>query len=263
MVSSPRTSIGGIAIAAALFAAGALGFPGSAGATPAWLRNVLSGGHAQDGRTPPAPQIARYQIEEGDAFVLDRSSRPPLLKFESSPEVWALTASHGPRGDVLYSDDVGNLLIRSTKLGGLTVYTPDRPEGAAAAVTGAANPIRLTQVPVFVLYERFVQYSARSSHLARHTMGFEAPDTDAHSVPLIADAAVNAVEAISSLPGRPGGKLTLTRIGKVIFFVANQPAAGLQHGALVINVAPSQGFAGRPSSARILMAIGAPLSVSP
>ena len=86
MVSSPRTSIGGIAIAAALFAAGALGFPGSAGATPAWLRNVLSGGHAQDGRSPPAPtRSRRYQIEEGGGFRPRSEQSPAAAEVRNQP----------------------------------------------------------------------------------------------------------------------------------------------------------------------------------
>ena len=261
MISARRPSIGGIAIAAALMAAAVAGFAGPASATPAWLKNVLSGGHGEDGRTTPPPVVARYQIEQGEGFVLDLADRPPLLKFDNSPEIWALTASHGPRGDVLYINDIGALMVRSTKLGGMTVYTTDRPEGAAAAVVGPAPAFRPKLSPPGAFDERLVIVAARCSHAARHTVGVATTDKqvrDAKAEAIIADAATNVVEALTTLPYHPAGRMALGRIGMVMFNVSRAPNVDLQHGVLSIDVVPSQGFAGRPSSARILLAIGPP-----
>ena len=261
MVSARRASLGGIAITAALLAAVAAGFAGPANAAPAWLKNVLSGGHGDDGRTTPPPAVAKYQIEQGEGFVLDLADSPPLLKFDNSPEIWALKASHGPRGDVLYINDVGELMVRSTKLGGMTVYTTDRPEGAAAAVVGPAPAFRPKLSPPAAFDERLVIAAARCSHAARHTVGMATSDKemrDAKAEAIIADATTNVVEALTTLPYHPGGRLALGRIGMVMFNVSHSPNVDLQHGILSIDVVPSQGFAGRPSSARILLAIGPP-----
>nr|QQZ50116.1 DUF4908 domain-containing protein [Phenylobacterium glaciei] len=63
-------------------------------AAPAWagpdnLRESLFGQHPAAGRSQ-SPPVARYVSQEGDVFVLDRSQNRPLLKFQDSPEVWAL-----------------------------------------------------------------------------------------------------------------------------------------------------------------------------
>jgi hypothetical protein len=262
MVSARRASLGGIAITAALVAVIAAGFAGPANAAPAWLKNVLSGGHGDDGRTTPPPVVARYQIEQGEGFVLDLADRPPLLKFDNSPEIWALKASHGPRGDVLYINDIGELMVRSTKLGGMTVYTAERPEGAAAAVVGPASAFRPKLSPPPAFDERLVMAAARCSHLARHTVGVATVDDkkvrDAKAEAIIADATTNVVEALTALPYHPSGRTALGHIGMVMFNVSHSPNVELQRGILSIDVVPSQGFAGRPSSARILLAIGPP-----
>ena len=60
------------------------------------------------------------------------------------PEVWALSRSRGPRGDIIYKNDISEPMLRATKLGGMTVFTPKHPDGAAAALVGSAMPVKLT-----------------------------------------------------------------------------------------------------------------------
>ena len=102
------------------------------------LGESLFGRHAKDGRDFAAPPIARYISEDGDVFVLDRTGTKPLLKFESSYEVWALSAQQAPRGDTIYKNDLGEPVLRATRLGGITIFTDHRPDGEAAALAGPA-----------------------------------------------------------------------------------------------------------------------------
>ena len=67
------------------------------------------------------PVIGRYEIDEGGAFVLDRSTPRPLLKFENKEEIWVLQGAPGPRGDMIYRNDLGEPMIRATRIGGMTV----------------------------------------------------------------------------------------------------------------------------------------------
>ena len=74
-------------------------------------------------------------------FVFDMSVQGrPLIKFDDSGEVWALTPTAGPRGDTIYKNDMGEPMLRSTRLGGLTVFTQDRPMGLAACPSVARRP---------------------------------------------------------------------------------------------------------------------------
>ena len=86
------------------------------------LREFLFG----PSHSAPAPAVARYRVEDGgSSFVLDTASaRSAFLKFEGSGEVWALHATPGPRGDVIYKNDMDEPVVRATHLGGVTLFTP-------------------------------------------------------------------------------------------------------------------------------------------
>ena len=113
------------------------------------------------------PPVARYVSETGDVFILDRSQPKPLLKFEHSPEVWVLLPQPGPRGDVIYKNDLGEPVLRATRLGGVTVFTDARPSGAAAALAGGGSSLKLAPLGPQALLERLAQASARASRAAR------------------------------------------------------------------------------------------------
>lgn len=256
MVSASRASSGGTVIAAALVAAGLVGFAHGAGAAPAWVRRALALSRSGD-RQIVAPPTAHYLSDGGAGFILDRSGGRALLKFDGSPEVWVLSSSRGPRGDMIYTNDLGEPFLRATKLGGMTVFTPRRPEGAAVALMGPSSPLRLSPLGPVALYQRLVQASIRSTRAAQHLVGFEAANADINSDGLIADAAAVTVEAMVALSARAGGKALLARVGKVSFTPGARPGVSVYAGIVTVTIVPAQGLAGRPSSERIQRALGA------
>jgi len=185
-------------------------------------------------------------------LILDRSGRQPLLKFDDSPEIWVLTPSRGPRGDVIYANDLGEPFLRATKLGGMTVFTPSVPEGSAVSLLGPCPALRLSPLGPVKLYQRLYVASVRSSRAAQHLVGFYAPDADANSDGLIAEAAGLAVEAMVTLSTRPGGKALLARINKIAFAPGAKPGIVYHGGVVTITIVPPEGIAGRPSSERIM-----------
>jgi hypothetical protein len=243
-----RTLVGAVAAAMLIAASG-----GAHAAAPGWLKRAFTlHGPARAGKT-----VARYRIDAGGAFILDETAPRPLLKFDDSPEVWVLTASRGPRGDMIYTSDLGRPLLRTTRVGGVTVFTQERPEGSAAAPVGAGAPLRLVSVGPTGLYRILLQASARASRAARHLVAFEAPDADPTSDGLIADAATVASEAVVTLSADSDGRSILNRVARVQIVRGGRPAASLRGSVVAITVAPALGVAGRPSSQRILFAIGA------
>lgn len=244
-------------VAASMFAV-ALGFgvaagPRSALAGPESLREGLFGRNPSEGRPVRAPPVARYVSEDGDMFVLDRSQGRPLLKFENSPEVWALQPQPGPRGDTIYKNDLGDPVLRATRLGGVTVFTDGRPGGAAAALAGGGDPLRLGVMGPQALLERLAAASARASRAARRLIPFDADATPGSSA-LIADAAMIASEAVVRLSRRPEGRAVLARLKQVQLIEGGKTGAKMQKGVLQVTVSPADGLAGRPSSERIAAA---------
>jgi hypothetical protein len=234
--------------------ASALGLAGSAAAGPESLREGLFGPRPSEGRQFAAPPVARYVSEDGDVFVLDRTQPQPLLKFENSGEVFVLQPQPAPRGDIIYKNDLGEPVLRATRLGGVTVFTDGRPGGSAAALAGGSAPIRLPVLGPQALFDRLIQASARASRAARHLISFEAPNVTPASSSLVGDAAMVASEAVVRMSRRPDGRRRLAKFNIIRFAEGRKPAAQLTKGALQITVAPAQGWGGRPSSDRIVEA---------
>lgn len=242
------------AICAALAGVATLGLAGAAGAGPGdKLRDSLFKNRPGETTDPP---IACYVSEDGRVFTLDRTQPSPLLKFEDSPEVWALLPSPAPRGDVIYKNDLGEPVLRATRLGGFTLFTDKRPSGEAVSLARGCGPLRLLFLSPQALGERMLQASVRSGRAARRSVLFEAEATP-NSAALIADAALVVTLAYMRIASKDGGRATLAKVGKVQFLEGKKPAVSFSGGVLRIVVAPSQGLAGRPSSDRVEKALKA------
>jgi hypothetical protein len=224
------------------------------------LRDFLFGGHSASGSRHAPPPVARYVSETGDAFVLDRRARLPLMKFENSSEVWVLFTQPAPRGDTIYKNELGESVLRASKLGGMTLFTSERPAGDAVAMTGKASSI---QPPPFMsvkaVFQQLLQASIRASRAARHGVSFEAiddatgasndvtPDTSV----LVADTATVTAEALERM-ARNGDRALLSRVVRVLLVRGGKPGVSLKGGDLTVIYAPDKGLAGRPSSKRII-----------
>jgi hypothetical protein len=255
MASASGVRRRGFGLAAALGVAGAVGFAGQTpAATPSWLRKAFAA-HLI-GRSG-APLVARYEIDSGGGFVLDRSSSHPLVKFEDDPEVWSLTVSRGPRGDLIYWNDLRQPLLRITKFGGVTLYTAKRPEGSAASMAGPGAPLRLRPVGIEGLTRALFEASSRSTRAAQHLVAYEAPNADPTNDGLIADTATIVSEAMMGLAARPGGRSLMMRISKVDLRAVAEEAVAVRDGVLMVYIAPAKGISGRPSSLKIQQALGA------
>ena len=240
-MAAPSTALG---IVLALGAGVAAAAP--AQAAPQTLREALMGDRLMDGRRADDPVIGRYQTDAGGEFVLDRSTPVPLLKFGNNPEIWVLQPPAGPRGDVIYRNDIGEPMLRATRFGGMTVFTSARPDGSAAALEGASGPLRIAPLSPAVLFTRFYQASIRATRAAQHQVGFETrEDADPGSASVLADAAMVASEALVDLSARPNGKTLLARVEDVVIAQGHKPSANLQKGVLTVTIVPAQGVAGR------------------
>jgi hypothetical protein len=197
------------------------------------------------------PTVARFVSEDGDGFIFDRSQPQPLLKFDNSFEVWVLTPSPAPRGDVIFKNDAGEPVLRATRLGGLTVFTQHNPQGEAAALEGATSPFHLLVIGPQALGERLVAASARASHAARHLITFDAEATPPSSG-LIADAAMIVSEAVVRISRRADASGFLARLQIVKLREGHKAQVQFKAETLSVTVAPDQGVAGRPSSERIM-----------
>jgi hypothetical protein len=211
--------------------------------------------------TPRAPTatIARYSVDAGERFILDVApGKPAYLKFDDNSEIWALHPTSGPRGDVIYKNDMDEPMVRATRLGGLTLFTPDQPEGMPAAFVGQGAALRIpVEIGPEVLWNIFVQASARASRSAQRLIVFEGPqDITPATAPVFADAALVCSQAFARVAGRSKtGRGLIARFSKVQFNAGRGPNAFTRGEVVQVVVAPDEGVAGRPSSERIASVI--------
>jgi Domain of unknown function (DUF4908) len=225
---------------------------------PASLRDFLFG--SRPSAYDALPTIARYKADGGQGFVFDRTSgHGALVKFDDSAEILALTATQGPRGDVIYKNDVGQPVLRATRLGGLTVFTNDYPGGMAAAPTGVAVAPRPPPIlgPVALL-EIVTQASLQVRQKTKHFVYFDAGDANVtpEGESVFADAFILAADALIRVNAHgKAGQGSVQQLSKVRFLQGAAPDVAVIGSSLQITVAPQLGIAGRPSSKRIALTL--------
>ncbi len=201
---------------------------------------------------PMTAPSARFRAEGGEVFVLDRTGPRALLKFQNRDEVWLLDGHPAPRGDTLFKTDVGETLLRASKLGGLTLFTRQAPDGQAVTAIGPAEPLVPRRALSFVaLFRALVVAGHRATRAAQHPLTVTLLDeATAESSGQIADAGVIVAEAFEDLD-RAGRRDLLARWRRVYLALGDKAEVKAEGDVLVVVLNPAKGFAGRPSSARI------------
>lgn len=206
-------------------------------------------------RREEAPAVARFTSQGGPAFVLDQSTARPLLRFDGSNEIWALRPTAGVRGDVYYRNDVGEVVLRATRLGGLTLYTHNSPGGLPCALGAASRPLRMQDHSPTSLFRHMLREAARGGQAMRGELFVEAQDVDDNSAAIVGDAVTVAVDGIVRMAQSQTGRERLTGLRQIEVVFGSSSGVARNGSRLVITVAPRLGPAGRPSSARVVRAL--------
>ncbi|HEX8568950.1 MAG TPA: DUF4908 domain-containing protein [Caulobacteraceae bacterium] len=237
--------------------AAALALVASGWCAPALAQSNAAGLTGRPGAVAnAAPPVAKYVAGDDREFTLDRTGPRPLLKFEDDPEVLVLYPSPGPRGDVIYRDDTGRPVVRATRLGGLTVFTPDRPGGLPAALAGQTTRIRMAAISAVQLLRHIARQSLRASQAVGRRVVFEAPEIRRGEETVYAEAATLTAEAFEEASRRERTQRALRNVRRVELTTGQRPDVALAGDTVRVTVTPQYGHAGRPSSRRILSRIG-------
>ncbi len=209
-------------------------------------------GRPSPGGMPPPPPVARYRLDVGESFVIDRLGRDEaLLKFDRGDEVWALKGVSAAHGDMVFKNDVGEPVLRATRWGGVTLFTPTVPGGMPAALEGGAVALHAyAPIGPQALAAVVTQSSARAGRAAGHLVAFEAQGVPVAFDWLFADAAELAADAF--VRGAADGRRALVaRFSEVRLVTGRAPTVIASGAVVLITLAPDRGVAGRPSSRRI------------
>lgn len=199
------------------------------------------------------PPVGRYVSESGEAFTLDRSGQRPLLRFDRRDETWVLRPTAAPRGDIIYRNDAGQQILRMTPGGGMTVFTSRAPGGSPVSYSGPGETLAQPSLGPAQLF----QLMARRSAMLSQTMGRLIEinvDTDEEAEGLTVEALILSTDAVARIARSPTGRSSLNQLRRIVIVQGNGASVTYLRGELRIVVAPTQGVAGRPSSARVIRA---------
>lgn len=223
----------------------------------------MFGSHGQDGRAKAAPTVARFESDSGDGFVLDESTGHPLVRFDGETEVWSLTVTQGPKGDLIYKNDVGQPVLKSTRWGGMILFSDERPTGDPVAMTGKADAFQPGRMTPALLWQTLARGSKRVSQAVGRLVPFDAPDVTPGADTLYAQAADVASNALVQIALQTKGRSQLGPLHGVQFVEGRPPSATVTNGVLVMKLDTSRGsWGGHVSSKRIVNVIMTSYSVA-
>jgi hypothetical protein len=205
--------------------------------------------------------VATYATLDGSRrFILDRSGSETKVQFEGSDEVIVLKEEPASLGERLLKLNTGEVLLKITNWGGLTLYTPENQQGVPVDRQGAAQPISLGDRPTGDL-QREAQSLEDSLNA---TLGASVPVIiDWTSVPdtpdaraALFEAIMHARSALSDYATDEYGRAALAaNLKGVEFAFSTAPGTEFAAGTWIIRVAPDQGLAGRLSAQELRTAL--------
>ena len=168
-------------------------------------------------------------------------------------EIYLVSATRGPRGDVIYKSVEGETLLRIASYGGATVYWPGDGRGSAASKSfGDERALSLPAADLETAQRRAGSATAIISALTGAPIVFDiglAAEADPRDVGVLADAIIVTAKGLKRVADDPtAARIIASRIDTVRFRVAETSAINLFEETLTIYYQPSMDVAGRPSS---------------
>ena len=195
----------------------------------------------------------KYLCGENDAR-LDCALDPEAY----AEEVFLATGQRGPRGDVIYKGENGDVLLRIMSYGGATVFWPGRTNGEAASKTyGDGGVLDLPPANRQDAERRAALAGAKFAALTGEAIAFdaglEAPgdaaDAAAHPAAVLADAIVRVAAGMADVADdETGARVLKDRIDRVRFETGPAPRLAIDGATLLVVYDPGADAAGRPSS---------------
>ncbi len=221
----------------------------------------------------PARGVERYVLASDDRiFLFEERGATARVRFLCSPEdtrldcildasgpapeIHLLSATRGPRGDVIYKTDEGEAMLRIAAYGGATVFWPGESQGVAASKSfGDDRSLRLAFEDYDVALRRAQGASAQLSAMIGSPIVFDVSAgrrAVGDNAAVLSDAVLTAAKGLAKVADDPtGAGVIAERIRRVAFLPGAAPAVALNGSVLEILYVPNQDIRGRPSSAKV------------
>lgn len=221
-------------------------------------RSVDRHGHAK---------VERYVLaSDNRALLIQARTRTARVKFLCGPndprldcrldpenpsaEIYLLTVTRGPRGDVIFKDASGETLLRLASYGGATVFWPGEGRGFAASKSfGDDADLQLGPASRQAARTRAKSATAIISALTGAPITFDITATGDGDDAVLADAILRTAIGMNAVASDQTGASALAkRLSRVVFDIGSAPGLQVEESVLKVTYVPDQDIAGRPSS---------------
>jgi len=202
-----------------------------------------------------------YSFGDGEpAFVLLQGmSYDATIKMDETAEVWTLNKSQGTRGSVVYRNDAGRVFLRVNHIGGATVYPTPNSMGIPVLRQSkyrieTKNPISQDGGEKLASVEEWSRaYAYAGNKVTNSTVlvdnvlnseKIEFSDWPHSKMAYKTELISHLSELMENFVGQ--------EVERIIVKIGEQPAVAQHNDDLTIWVNPTLGFAGRPSTEKIL-----------
>lgn len=202
----------------------------------------------------PTDDVGVYSTLDGSKrFVLDRSGGDTKVQFEGSNEVLVLKEEPASLGERLLKLDSGEVLLKITTWGGLTLYTPSEKQGVPVDRAGSAQPISIEDRPISDLQHEVssLEQSLSGSLGANITVVVDwgaLPDSP-HVRAALFDTIAQTRAALGDYASDEYGRAALAqKLKSLRFEYAGMASSEFTDGTWIVRFAPDQGLSGRLTS---------------
>ena len=189
-------------------------------------------------------------------FTLDRDGGHYLLRFANEPEIFVLYADHASLGGRVLKYDSGQVVLKITGWGGMTVYTDKKPDGLPAVRNGDSDPPSLPAVSLAAMKHAASDEAEHLAYMHRLNLSFSADWNklagDAGLRALSFDTLENTARGIGRFASMPKGQSAIASHVKIVMMAeSRKPTLQLKGNTLIVTYDPDMGYAGRASSRAI------------
>jgi hypothetical protein len=215
----------------------------------------LSVGRAE----PMLPADGFYVVNDDFRFIIARKFGVTLMRFDGDDEVFVLSIDRAPLGGRVLKYDTGDVAMRVTGYGGVTIYTSTAPGGLPAdrVRDGETMEFSFPTLSTVRTQASLAAEKLRTGQGLRLVFSIDSSRLDDGAARYLAlDTIKNSARALRGLCANRGHQAQLaSRLRTVRILRGERPSAIYRSGTLTLTFAPRLGLRGRMSSLALARSI--------
>lgn len=196
--------------------------------------------------------VQRFESLAGlPPFILDNSGSTALFRYERGGEVLVLKPVHTTRGDVVYKNDRGMVVLKTRRVGSATVFMQSRSRGIVAWSTGRGSNIGPSTVSLQQMKNVLQKIAGDIAEKLDQDITISVKGANEENAWVFLDTANNVRIGIYRHLRASRKRQALQGLARIEIFSSDKLAGTIDGGVLKLAIIPNKGYLGRLSSFQI------------